>query len=47
MRLPIPAFRLTPLSGGRDGLSLYDRNRWEPLPYEGSLTVVGAVRASR
>ena len=34
---PDPRFRFTPLSGGRYGLSLYDRNRWEPLPYEGSL----------
>lgn len=30
-------FRLTPLSGGRYGLSLYERNRWQPLPYEGTL----------
>lgn len=35
---PDPRFRLTPLGGGRYGLSLYNRNRWEPLPYEGSLT---------
>jgi len=34
---PDPRFRLTPLGGGRYGLSLYDRNRWDPLPYEGSL----------
>lgn len=32
-----PRFRLTPLSGGRYGLSLYDRHRWEPLPYEGTV----------
>jgi hypothetical protein len=30
-------FRLTPLGGDAFGLSLYDRNRWEPLPYEGTL----------
>lgn len=34
---PDPRFRLTPLGNGRYGLSLYDRNRWNPLPYEGSL----------
>ena len=32
-----PRFRITPLGGGRYGLSLYERNRWEPLPYEGPL----------
>ncbi len=32
-----PRFRLTPLEGSRYGLSLYDRNRWDPLPYEGTL----------
>ena len=32
-----PRFRLTPLGGGRYGLSLYDRNRWDPLPFEGTL----------
>ena len=30
-------FRLTPLRGNAFGLSLYDRNRWEPLPYEDTL----------
>ena len=34
---PDPRFRLTPLGGGRYGLSLYDRNRWDPLPYEGTV----------
>jgi hypothetical protein len=34
---PAPRFRLSPLGGGRYGLSLYDRNRWDPLPYEGTL----------
>jgi hypothetical protein len=34
---PDPRFRLTPLGGGRYGLSLYDRNRWDPLPYAGTL----------
>jgi hypothetical protein len=34
---PDPRFRLTPLAAGQYGLSLYDRNRWEPLPYEGTL----------
>ncbi len=34
---PDPRFRLTPLGGGRYGLSLYDRNRWDPLPFEGTL----------
>jgi hypothetical protein len=33
---PDPRFRLTALGGGRYGLSLYERNRWEPLPYEGT-----------
>ena len=34
---PDQRFRLTPLGAGQYGLSLYDRNRWEPLPYEGTL----------
>ncbi|HEY2595293.1 MAG TPA: hypothetical protein VGK33_15480 [Chloroflexota bacterium] len=34
---PDPRFRITPLGGGY-GLSLYERNRWEPLPYEGTLS---------
>jgi hypothetical protein len=34
---PDPRFRLTPLGGGRYGLSIYERNRWDPLPYEGTL----------
>jgi len=34
---PDPRFRLTPLGSGHYGLSLYERNRWEPLPYEGTL----------
>jgi hypothetical protein len=34
---PDPRFRLTPLGGGRYGFSLYYRNRWDPLPYEGTL----------
>ena len=29
-----PRFRLTSLGGGRYGLSLYERNRWQPSPYE-------------
>ena len=29
---PDQRFRLTPLAAGQYGLSLYDRNRWEPLP---------------
>jgi hypothetical protein len=32
-----PRFRLTPLGAGAYGLSLYRRNRWEPLPFEGTL----------
>ena len=32
-----PRFRLTPLGVGACGLSLYRRQRWEPLPYEGTL----------
>src|SRR5215472_11435683 len=32
-----PRFRITPLGGSRYGLSLYERNRWEMLPYEGTL----------
>src|SRR6266571_5226380 len=34
---PDPRFRLTPHGTGQYGLSLYDRNRWDPLPYEGTL----------
>ena len=34
---PDQRFRLTPLGAGQYGLSLHDRNRWEPLPYEGTL----------
>lgn len=34
---PDPRFRLTPLNGGRFGLSLYRRNRWERLPFQGTL----------
>jgi hypothetical protein len=32
-----PRFRLTPLGAGAYGLSLHRRQRWEPLPYEGTL----------
>jgi len=32
-----PRFRLTPLGAGAFGLSLYRRQRWEPLPYQGTL----------
>ena len=32
-----PRFRLTPLAAGAYGLSPYRRQRWEPLPYEGTL----------
>jgi hypothetical protein len=32
-----PRFRLTPLGAGVYGLSLYRRQRWESLPYEGTL----------
>ena len=32
-----PRFRLTPLGAARYGLSLYRRQRWEPLPYDGTL----------
>jgi len=41
-----PRFRITPLGGGRYGLSLYERNRWEPLPYEGPLNVLVDVMNS-
>jgi hypothetical protein len=34
---PDPRFRLTPLGDSHYGLSLYDRNRWDPLPYAGTL----------
>src|SRR5215471_9581703 len=40
---PDPRFRLTPLGGSRYGLSLYDRNRWQPLPYEGGLQEMVAL----
>ena len=29
-------FRLTPLGGAQYGLSLYHRNRWDPLPFQGT-----------
>jgi hypothetical protein len=32
-----PRFRLTPLGAGAYGLSLYRRQRWEPLPFQGTL----------
>ena len=34
---PDPRFRLTPRGGGSYGLSLYRRQRWEALPFEGTL----------
>jgi hypothetical protein len=34
---PDPRFRLTPLGDGQYGLSRYDRNRWDVLPYQGTL----------
>ena len=34
---PDPRFRITPLGNGGYGLSLYERHRWEALPYAGSL----------
>ena len=34
---PDPRFRLTPLGDGRYSLSLYNRNRWDPLPCDGPL----------
>jgi hypothetical protein len=40
---PDPRFRLTPLGSNRYGLSLYERNRWQPLPYEGPLHDLVAV----
>jgi len=40
---PDPRFRLTPLGGGRYGLALYERNHWQPLPYEGGLPELVAV----
>jgi hypothetical protein len=39
-------FRLTPLGGDAFGLSLHDRNRWEPLPYEGTLNEIVDVMNS-
>ena len=32
-----PRFRLTPLGPNEFGLSLYRRNRWERLPFQGTL----------
>jgi hypothetical protein len=43
---PDPRFRLTPLGGGRYGLSLDERNRWEPLPYQGTLETLVDVMNS-
>ena len=40
---PDARFRLTPLGNGRYGLSLYERTRREPLPYEGGLQELVAV----
>jgi hypothetical protein len=40
---PDPRFRLTPLGGSRYGLSLYERHRWQPLPYAGGLQEMVAV----
>src|SRR4029453_11770536 len=33
-----PRFRLTLLKGDVYGLSLYRRKKWEPLPFQGTLT---------
>jgi len=33
-----PRFRLTLLKGDEYGLSLYRRKKWEPLPFQGTLT---------
>ena len=44
---PDQRFRLTPLGAGQYGLSLYDRNRWEPLPYEGTLNEMVDVNPAR
>ena len=33
-----PRFRLTLLKGDDYGLSLYRRKKWEPLPFQGTLT---------
>ncbi len=33
-----PRFRLTPLGRDTYGLSLYHRKKWDPLPFEGTLT---------
>jgi hypothetical protein len=38
-----PRFRVTPLGGARYGLWLYDRKRWNPLPYEGTLNELADV----
>ena len=38
-----PRFRLTPLADRRSGLSLSRRQRWEPLPYEGTLQELTAT----
>src|SRR5258708_38166526 len=43
---PDPRFRLTPLGGGRYGLSLHDRNRWGPLTCEGTLSKMVGVTNS-
>ncbi len=34
---PAPRFRLVPLARDQFGLSLYRRNRWERLPFQGTL----------
>jgi hypothetical protein len=33
-----PRFRMTLLKGDTYGLSLYHRKKWDPLPFEGTLT---------
>ena len=43
---PDPRFRITPLGNGRYGLSLYERNRWEALPYQGCLNALVDVMNS-
>jgi hypothetical protein len=43
---PDPRFRVTPLGGGRYGLSLYEHNRWEALPYAGTLIELVGVMNS-
>ena len=41
-----PRFRMTLLKGDAYGLSLYHRKKWDPLPFQGTLTELVEVMNS-